>query len=55
MNELEVYKRAYGKVVNQVAQMTANLELAYSQIDILNEKLAALQEKNNEEENKDSK
>ena len=54
MNELEVYKRAYGNLVNQIAQMTANLELAHTQIDILNEQMAALNENDKDKDEKDS-
>ena len=44
MNELDVYKRAYGNLASQIAGLTANLELAHTQIDILNEQLKELKE-----------
>ena len=54
MNELDLYKRAYGNLANQVAGLMANLELAHTQIDILNEQIVAMQKENNDEKEKDS-
>lgn len=51
MNELDVYKKAYGNVINQNAQLTADLALAHAQIDVLNEELGKLK---NTDKEKDS-
>lgn len=53
MNELDVYKRAYGNVVNQNAQLSADLGLAHAQIDMLNEQLEIIKKENTDKE-KDS-
>ena len=52
MNEFEVYKKAYGNIINQNAQLTADLALAHAQIDVLTEELKQIK---NSDKEKDSK
>ena len=48
MNELEVYKKAFGDVINQNAQLTADLALAHAQIDVLTGQLKQLENSDKE-------
>lgn len=54
MDPTKVYEKTLQKQANRIASLTLDLDLAHSQIDILNEQLAAMQEKNNDKEEKDS-
>lgn len=53
MNELEVYKRALGAQANRVANLTANLDIANAQIEMLNEQIEVFKKEKAESE-KDS-
>ena len=44
MSELEVLRKTVGKLSDRIADLTLHLDLAYSQIDILNEQLKAKEE-----------
>lgn len=45
MNEVEVLKRTLSRQANRIANLTMDLDLAYAQIEMLNEQLNKTEEK----------
>ena len=55
MDPAEVYEKTLHRQANRIATLTLDLDLAYTQIDMLKEKMATMEEKNNKDgEEKDS-
>ena len=51
MNEVEIYKQTMGRQAQRIANLTLDLDLAHTQIDMLNEELKQLK---NSDKEKDS-
>lgn len=44
MDEVEIYKQTMSRQAQRIANLTLDLDLAHSQIDMLNEKLKTIKE-----------
>jgi len=52
MENLEIYKRTLNKQANRIANLTLDLDLAHSQIDILQAELNQMKEERKKPKNK---
>lgn len=48
MNELEVLKKTVSKQANRIASLALDLDLAYAQIELLNEEIEKLKSQKND-------